>query len=167
MPFAFLPIAFLLMPLLEIAVFILVGRHIGVLPTIGLVVLAAIAGALLLRIQGLATLVKARRELESGRLPGRQLADVVMIGAAGMLLVIPGFITDAIGLLLFLPVFRSLVWRFLSSQIEIVTVGGQDGRGGYKAKDIVDLAPDEFERHGTPDEKRINSPWHTGPSSRD
>ena len=114
---SFFPIFILALPLLEIAGFIIVGRQIGVLPTLGLVVLSSIAGALLLRIQGFGVMTRIRNEVEAGRDPGRELAHGAMILLAGMLLLIPGFVTDIIGLLLFIPPVRDLAWRFLKRRI--------------------------------------------------
>lgn len=93
-------------PLGEIAIFVEVGGLIGVVPTIAIVIITAIAGSALLRQQGLATLDKGRRSLEAGRFPMAEVFDGLCLMFAGALLLTPGFFTDAVGLLLFVPALR-------------------------------------------------------------
>lgn len=107
-----LALVFIGLPLLEIAVFIEVGGAIGVWPTIAATVATALAGSLLLRAQGLAALNRARVQMDQGQLPAREMFEGVCLVLAGALLLVPGFVTDALGLLLFLPPFRELL-RFL------------------------------------------------------
>ena len=103
----------LLLPILEIAVLIQVGGWIGAGPTLLLVVLAGITGSLLLRHQGLATLRRAQDSLDRGELPvGAVFAGFcVVIGA--ILLIIPGFLTDIVGILLLVPFLRDALGRWL------------------------------------------------------
>lgn len=104
-------------PLAEIALFIEIGGWIGLWPTIATVVLTALFGTALLRQQGLATLQRAQRELNSQRLPVRELFDGACLLVAGVLLLTPGFLTDAIGFMLLVPPLRLLIgmaaWRAL------------------------------------------------------
>ncbi len=122
-PFSLL---FLALPLIEIAVFVIVGKEIGVLPTVSLVVLSGIAGGILLRIQGLGILARIRHQIEAGQNPGRELAHGVMIVVAGMLLLIPGFVTDVLGILLFIPPIRDFGWRLVKSRITVHRGFGAD-----------------------------------------
>jgi len=101
-------------PILEIAVFIQAGELIGLWPTIGAVIVTAIVGTTLLRIQGLATLFRAQRNLEEGRLPIVEVFDGLCLLLAGALLLTPGFVTDGVGLLLFAPPFRSVLRAWAS-----------------------------------------------------
>src|SRR3546814_16541073 len=94
---------FIGMPLLEIAVFIQVGSAIGVWPTIALTVATTLAGSLLLRAQGLATLLRARAQMDKGELPARDMFEGVGRVPAGGLLTVPGFVTDTLGLLPLIP----------------------------------------------------------------
>lgn len=105
-------------PLLEIAVFIQIGGLIGGWSTIGLVLLTAILGAGLLRQQGLATLNRARKELEAQQLPVQELFDGVCLLFAGAFLLTPGFVTDTIGFLLLLPVARAVLRRVLWATVQ-------------------------------------------------
>jgi UPF0716 protein FxsA len=156
---AILPLLLIALPLIEIAGFAFVGREIGVLATIGLVLLSSIAGSILLRIQGFGVLRRIQRDIQEGRDPGRELAHGVMILIAGLLLIIPGFFTDILGLLLFLPPVRDLGWRLVKSRIRVVGDLGAfrarrgAGPGGRRGP-IIDLDEDEFSRTRNPE-----SPW--------
>lgn len=148
-------LAILALPFLEIAGFIVVGGWIGVLPTIGLVLLAIVAGVVLVRAQGSGAVNRIRTSAAAGAVPGRDLAHGAMIMLAGILLIIPGFITDIAGLLLFVPPVRDLVWRLVGSRITIVTnFGPFGGRGPGRDGETIDLDEDEYSRGGSPD-----SPW--------
>ena len=156
----FIPIFILALPIIEIAVFILVGGEIGVLWTIALVILSGAAGSLLLRIQGFGALNRIRAELEARRDPGRELAHGAMIMLAGVLLLIPGFVTDVFGLLLFIPQVRDAGWRFLRRRIA-VSGSFSTGFGGFRTRGrdtkTIDLDAEDYTR--TPDPK---SPWRIG-----
>ena len=104
--FPFLFLLFLCIPLVEIAVFIEIGGLLGLWPTIGIVVLTAMLGAMLFRIQGLATLRQAQANLETNVFPAREVFDGLCLLVAGTLLITPGFATDSLGFLLFFPPFR-------------------------------------------------------------
>ena len=154
--FSLVPFLFLAVPLTEIAVFVLVGSKIGVLPTIGLVILTAIAGSILLRWQGFNALARIQKELAAHKVPGKEMVQGVMILLAGFLLLTPGFVTDTLGLLLFIPPVRDAVWRSLSSRVNVETFGtGFAQRGaGRPEPGVVDLEEDEYQREGN-----SNSPW--------
>ena len=108
-------------------------------------------GAILLRIQGFGVLTRIRDEIEAGRDPGRELAHGVMIMLAGILLLIPGFVTDIIGLLLFIPPVRDLAWRFLKDRVivrgldfgDLLRRLSRPRRGGK----TIDLDEDEYSPH--------------------
>ena len=108
---------FIGLPLLEIAVFIQVGGILGVWPTIAATVATALAGSLLLRAQGLATLMRARAQMDQGQLPAREMFEGICLVLAGALLLVPGFVTDALGLLLFVPPFREVLRRFIGHRM--------------------------------------------------
>jgi UPF0716 protein FxsA len=90
----------------EIWVIVVVASHIGVLETIGLLFLITVVGVWLVKRQGLALLGRLQTTIDQGRVPHRELVDGFLILVAGILLIPPGFITDAIGLLLLLPPVR-------------------------------------------------------------
>lgn len=150
-----LPLVLIALPLLEIAGFALVGSLVGVLPTVALVVATTALGAVLLRIQGLGALTRIRATMEAGGAPGRDVVHGVMIALAGVLLVIPGFLTDALGLVLFLPPVRELVWRFLKSRIVVVDTARGEGRGFQRGGPrTIDLDADDFARKDGPPPSR-------------
>ena len=128
--------AFILVPLIEIGVFIEVGGLIGLWPTLGLIVLTAVLGTWQLRAQGIATLTRARGQMERGVMPARELFDGVCLLIAGGLLLTPGFITDALGGLLFVPPFRDLLRKWIGrhiaahSEVRFHSAGGHPGPGG-------------------------------------
>lgn len=95
-------------PVVEIAVFIEAGNRVGVWPTVGGVILTAIIGTALFRHQGLGLIARARSSLEAGQMPLREVVDGLGLLIAGLLLLIPGFVTDVLGFLLFVPPIRIL-----------------------------------------------------------
>ncbi len=102
---------FLAVPILEIALFIQVGGLIGLWPTLGLVILTAVAGLTLMRAQGLNALNRLQTRVAAGDDPSGPIADAAMILVAGVLLLIPGFFTDALGLVLLIPAARAVLLR--------------------------------------------------------
>jgi UPF0716 protein FxsA len=110
---------FLTIPIIEIALFIQVGGWIGLWPTLGLVVLTAVAGAALMRTQGLRALDRLRAAFEGGRDPTGPIADGAMILVGGMLLLTPGFFTDTLGLLLLLPPVRAAIYRRFGALLSV------------------------------------------------
>ena len=98
---------FLALPIAELFVIIQVGHVLGVLDTLALLVLISVIGAWLVKREGLSVLRRARAQLDGGLVPGRELVDGSLILLAGALMLTPGFITDAVGLLLLLPPVRA------------------------------------------------------------
>lgn len=147
-----IPLFFLVLPLAEIAGFILVGRRIGLLPTLSLVMLSAVAGVVLMRVQGFGVLARLRQSGQEGRAPGKELLDAAMILIAGILLFIPGFISDIFGIALFLPPVRTFLWNRLMRNVVVVNVGGirPDGRPKTDPQRTIDLDEDDFRRDDRP-----------------
>ncbi len=98
-------------PLLELYVLIKAGGMLGAIPTIALVVFSAVLGALLLRWQGWVALQRVRATLARGELPARELLDGLFVLISGVLLLIPGFISDFLGLLCLIPAVRRILVR--------------------------------------------------------
>lgn len=105
--FAALALAFLVVPFAELYLLITAGQAIGVLPTIAVLVAVSIVGAALVKQQGIGLLRRARRQMENGNVPGRELVDGILVLLAGALLLTPGFLSDAFGLALLIPPVRS------------------------------------------------------------
>ena len=102
-------LAFILVPLIEIYILIEVGGVIGTWPTIGLVILTGVVGAYLARVQGLKTMLRIRESMEQGAMPTEDLLDAALILVAGVMLLTPGLLTDAAGVLLLIPTTRAVV----------------------------------------------------------
>lgn len=109
---------FLLFPLLELAVMIKVGGAIGVLPTLMLIILDVLLGSLILRLAGVSTLWRTRERLLRGELPELEMLDGMLIALGGFLLLLPGFISDAIALVCLFPFTRHLLLRNLRRRAE-------------------------------------------------
>lgn len=160
MPFAFIPFLLLIIPIAEIAGFIVIGDLIGLWPTLGMILVTAIGGSILLRVQGFGILNRIQTEIRNNRVPARDLVHGVMIMIAGVLLLTPGFITDTLGFLLFVPPLRDGAWRLLKSRINVTTMDtGADGfnrRGRPAGHDdgTIDLDEGDYMREPDP-----NSPW--------
>ncbi|MEV4257993.1 FxsA family protein, partial [Spirillospora sp. NPDC049652] len=134
-----LVLSFLLLPVLEIVLIVQVGQAIGGWPTAGLLAAGLLLGGWIVRREGRRALNAA---LSRGELPERELADAALIMAGGVLLMIPGFLTDVLGLLLVLPVTRPLLRRLLggvaSRRLAAVQARagfppGMTGPGGFGA----------------------------------
>jgi UPF0716 protein FxsA len=104
---------FILVPIIEIYLFIKVGSQIGALNTVLLVLITAVIGAALLRKQGLSTMQQVQRELQRGELPATSMLQAMLLFIAGALLLTPGFFTDTLGLLLMIPPLRKFVALWL------------------------------------------------------
>lgn len=112
-------VAFLLVPLIEIGLFIQIGGWIGLWPTLGIVVLTAILGTFLVRSQGLMAMNNLRGSFSRLEDPSEPLAHGAMILLAGALLLTPGFFTDAVGFALLAPPVRSALIAYLKQRITV------------------------------------------------
>jgi UPF0716 protein FxsA len=111
----FFAVLFLLFPVIEIWLLIKVGGAIGVFPTILLLILSGMLGMFVLRQQGLATLARFQRSVNEGTMPAQAMLESVVSLVGGLLLIIPGFFTDMLGLLCLFPPTRFLILKvFLS-----------------------------------------------------
>lgn len=120
----------LLVPLVEVALFILLGGILGLWPTLGLAVATALAGAALIRRQGFAILARAQAEVASRRLPVAELFDALCLFLAGALLLTPGFATDFAGALLLVPALRATLRALLLRLVLPHRGGAADGEHG-------------------------------------
>ena len=110
---------FLLVPLIEIALFIQVGGLIGLFPTLAIVILTAVAGTFLIRSQGMQVMAQLRDTMENMRDPSEPLAHGAMVLFAGALLLTPGFFTDAVGLSLMVPGVRGRIFNFIRKRVVV------------------------------------------------
>lgn len=141
-------LAFLVVPIIEIACFIVIGNAIGLWPTLLGIFVMAIAGAVLLRFQGMSIVNELRATMGRGELPARSIADAMMVGFAGVLLVTPGYFTDLIAILLLLPPVRTALYAFLRSRVRVVSTTTTSASYGFGQRqvedDTIELDSDEW-----------------------
>lgn len=112
------PVLFLLaVPIVEIGLFIQVGSWIGLWPTLGVILLSAFTGLVVMRTQSLQAFQKLRNSLEAGVDPTGPIADGGLVLVAGALLLIPGFLSDVVGLALLLPPVRAALIRWAGARL--------------------------------------------------
>lgn len=165
MRFSLLPVIVLLMPILEIAGFIVVGKAIGLWPTLALIILTSMLGLIILRNGGLGMVRNLQNAGRTGEQPAEALVRGGMRVIAGILLFVPGFITDIIGLLLLVPAVRGFFWRVFRPNIIVTDFARSGFRGnprGPASSKVVDLDEEDFHREGP-----NNSPWSADRNDRD
>lgn len=128
-----LALLFVVVPILELLLLIEIGQWIGLLPTLGLVLLTGVAGAYLARAEGMRVLWRFQQELAQGRIPGQALQDGIAVLVGGAFLLTPGIITDLAGFSLLLPptrrwiqarVRRSLERAISEGSVRFTVMGG-------------------------------------------
>ena len=120
------PLLFIVIPLVELYVIIAVGEEIGAFWTVILVLLTAVIGVNLLRIQGMSTLMRAQRNMAQGDVPAMEMMEGLALAVGGVLLITPGFITDSIGFLCLIPASRQAIIRYIMTKATVQTgFGGQ------------------------------------------
>ncbi len=108
------PLLFIIVPLLELYLIIQVGGHIGAFWTVVIVMMTAIIGVNLLRMQGFNTLRRAQHNMERGAMPAMEMMEGIVLAVGGALLITPGFITDALGFICLIPITRkALIQSFI------------------------------------------------------
>ena len=128
MPILFL--LFILVPIIEIALLIKVGGFLGLWPTLAIVVGTAVLGTWLLRRQGLDTMARARTRLDIGQLPAIQMIEGLILLVGGVLLLTPGFMTDAFGFACLIPPSRKWIAARLGERVTVAGLGGVGPFGG-------------------------------------
>lgn len=111
-------LVFTIVPLIEVWLLIKIGRVIGALPTVAMLVAISMAGAWLAKSQGFSVIVAIQQELAAGRLPAAHILDGAFILAGGILLLTPGFFTDFIGLFFLFPASRRLLKLWIGRWLE-------------------------------------------------
>jgi UPF0716 protein FxsA len=116
---------FILMPIIEMWLLITIGSYIGALSTILLVLLTALIGIGLLRAQGFTTLWRGKEKLQQGKIPAQEIMEGIVLAVSGALLLTPGFVTDAIGLLGLLSFTRILLVRGILHKVNFISASAQ------------------------------------------
>lgn len=130
----------IVLPILEIAVLVQVGQSIGLLATLGVLLGAGLLGAWLLRQQGLGALQRLRATVSAGQMPARAIADAMMIGIAGVFLVLPGLLSDIAAIALLLPPVRALIYSALARRAVVL----RPGRTPARRQGTIELDPDDY-----------------------
>nr|WP_144361826.1 FxsA family protein [Shewanella sp. MSW] len=164
MPFLIMLIIFVLIPVVELSVLIRVGEVLGSWNTVALVILTAVVGVSLVRSQGVSTLMSVQKKLAVGEAPGQEIVEGMMLAMAGILLLIPGFVTDLIGLILLTPITRAPLARYFYQRMQLKVVTGAQFRAGanpfeppHQRGQGGDVFEGEFERKADPSDKRPES----------
>ena len=109
---------FTLIPVIELSLLIEIGSYIGIMNTIVIVILTAIIGAYMVRMEGMGVMYRIQKNMQEGVFPGEELISGAMILVAGALLLTPGFFTDVIGFLMVIPISRSYISNLIKKYIE-------------------------------------------------
>ena len=165
MPALALVALFIVVPIAELAVIIQVGQVIGVLSTVGLLLLDSLLGSLLLRTQGRSVWRRFNEALGRGRIPHQEILDGVLVVFGGALLLTPGFLTDLLGLLLLLPPTRAIARRVLvraaGRRVVVGVAGPGPSRRGPGPDDVEGSA-----REPRADDERPDGPAAVGDPPR-
>ena len=144
--FPILLLLFIFVPIIEIGLFIQVGGFLGLWPTIALVLVTAFVGASLVRSQGIQTLMSVQGRLQQGEMPAQQILEGVMLAVAGVLLLTPGFMTDAFGMLVLLPAPRAIMAKKLMEKMVVKNMSGGFHAGGSAGFGHSPFEQDPFHR---------------------
>jgi UPF0716 protein FxsA len=128
---------FTIIPALELYLLISVGSIVGAPITILIIIITGVLGAFLAKKQGLLTMQKAMQEFQMGRAPAEELWHGLLIIFAGIVLITPGFITDAIGFLLLIPISRKMMFSFLKTKLGAYVTSNSEN------KNTIEIFPDE------------------------
>ncbi|MFT5790618.1 MAG: UPF0716 protein FxsA [Shewanella sp.] len=169
--FFILLLIFVLVPVMELSVLIRVGEAFGSWTTVGLVIFTAVVGVSLVRSQGISTLMQVQQKMARGEAPGQEIVEGMMLAVAGLLLLIPGFVTDFLGLILLTPITRIPVAGYFYKRMQLKVkanggfqtgfgpgMGGQGNpfgqQGGQPPFDDGNTFDGDFERKVDPSDKR-------------
>lgn len=153
-------IAFMVIPIIEIALFIQVGGLIGLWPTLAIVILTAVLGTWLVRTQGALAMGELRGSFSRHSDPTEPLAHGAMILIAGVLLVTPGFFTDALGFALLTPPFRRAAYAYLSKRLIVHSFSsGPRPDGAPRTNDPTTIEGEFVEVPPKDDKPRGPSGW--------
>jgi UPF0716 protein FxsA len=145
-----LALLFIVVPILELAVIVQAGQTFGIAPTLAVLVFMSVAGAWLMKREGLGVVRRVQEQLDVGRVPAREVVDGFLILLGGALMLTPGFLSDILGMALLIPPVRAVVRRVVARrmQVRVLGAGGaaaatwvggawgnaEGGRGTYDAR---------------------------------
>lgn len=145
MPFL---IIFILIPFIEIMVFMQVGDAIGIGTTLLLALLTAILGGFIIKYQGVFTIHAVRESIAQGKTPVAEIFDGFCLVAAGATLITPGFVTDTVGFLLLIPPVRTALRKALSSKMNVASSKQfhQNPNDPYQSRQDSNVIEGDYER---------------------
>ncbi|EAQ52494.1 MULTISPECIES: FxsA family protein [Vibrio] len=155
--FPILLLLFIFVPIIEIGLFIQVGGFLGLWLTIALVLITAFVGASLVRSQGIQTLMSVQGRLQQGEMPAQQILEGVMLAVAGVLLLTPGFMTDALGMLVLLPAPRAMIAKKMMEKMVVTNMSGGFHAGGQAGFGQSPFGQDPFNRDPSDQSKDGNT----------
>ena len=155
--FPILLLLFIFVPIIEIGLFIQVGGFLGLWSTIALVLITAFVGASLVRSQGIQTLMSVQGRLQQGEMPAQQILEGVMLAVAGVLLLTPGFMTDALGMLVLLPAPRAMIAKKMMEKMVVSNMSGGFHAGGQAGFGQSPFGQDPFNRDPSDQSKDGNT----------
>ncbi len=172
--FPLILVLFLVVPIVELYVIVQVAGGIGVLETLGLLIVVSIVGAWLVKAEGYGVIRRVQAKTASGEIPGKELVDGALILFAGALMLTPGFVTDAVGLLLLLPPTRAIVRSFVMKRFSVMadakvasfgfgpgTAGGQGPTVfGFGSSQVFDVDGHETDTQGPRRRPGTGTPPH-------
>ncbi len=146
---AWLLLLFVIVPAVELGLLIQIGRLVGTLPTLGLIVLTGVLGASLARWQGLSVVRQVQAEMDDGRIPAGPVVDGIIILVAGAVLMTPGLLTDLFGFFCLVPVGRRLLKGYLKRWLEravrrgnaAVSVDFGEAGSPFAGREVRDVTP--------------------------
>lgn len=133
---------FILLPMAELAMLVVVARHTSLLFTIGLLLASGVTGAWLARSQGTRCLSRIREELSQGRMPADSMIDGLMILVAGVMLLTPGVLTDVLAFCLLIPPLRAVIKRVVVARFKhriVVSGFTSSPQSGANSEDVIDV----------------------------
>lgn len=148
---------FILMPILEMWLLITIGSYIGAPSTILLVMLTALMGIALLREQGVSTLWRGREKLQQGKMPAQEMMEGIVLAVSGALLLTPGFVTDAIGLMGLLPFSRIFLVKGILQKVTFFDTTAQPFAQPHQGKEHKNSG-DTFDGESWDSEDSLNKP---------
>lgn len=152
-------ILFILIPIIEIALFIQVGGFLGLWPTLAIVVLTAMIGTSMLRRQGISTMARLQSSMQTGENPVDPIVHGALILVSGVLLLTPGFFTDGIGFALLIPPIRSALIKWGATKVLSGGAVHMNTGAPPQAHKDTSIVDGEFSVVDEPDEENGDSGW--------
>lgn len=155
----FVVILLIALPLVELAVMLQVAQWIGILPTLALLIGISILGVWVVKRQGVGVLRRIRADVQARRVPTAALVDGACILVAGALLIVPGFVTDVLGLVLLVPLVRAIPRGWVQRRLVVRAAAGVGGAGmAFAARSRERTFVTSTRRDGSPSERPALEP---------